>query len=357
MNTTTQITQDLKQFMAAKYKGTNSQIINTAMESSNMEKAIKAFIHMAGTQSLANTWHKTGQILIGKESTSQEEVEMATKPGYAFCLNLQEMTKAKTLPMGGFSIKDGKVSKAHSFTKQYSIKGTILEGLLQDKGSEHGLLAGKPSSYKEDGYNSDGESIFLDGPHSHEQVSQAIIKGVNANQGNALTMTASMIKALPLLKGLMEHQAIITKAAKKDAQTYISNQGEAKTAFLDMGSIPDQANNIAALEQLQADGKGYIQYKIDQRGRQYPIGTFNHFDKAIILMIMEDTGLAKEVLEKAGINQAKAIKAIQDLKAGNPKGCKIFYTRESYPLAGTDAGNAYISSFKLAAFVAAIILA
>jgi hypothetical protein len=74
-------------------------------------------------------------------------------------------------------------------------------------------------------------------------------------------------------------------------------------------------------------------------------------------MIMENHDLAEETLAKSGINKDKAIKAIHDLQAGNPKGCKLFYTRESHPLGGKKQGTAYISSFKMAAFMAAILLA
>jgi hypothetical protein len=95
----------------------------------------------------------------------------------------------------------------------------------------------------------------------------------------------------------------------------------------------------AELEKLQAGyefvdthGKAYIQYKLDDKGRQYPVGSFSHYNSGVLTAISKGTEKAIELIEKGGFSVNVAVKNVKKIIAGDPSGAGYFAKVEVFEL-------------------------
>ena len=93
-----------------------------------------------------------------------------------------------------------------------------------------------------------------------------------------------------------------------------------------VGSVTAHADAFAVIAE---NGKGYFRVALDPRGRQYAVGSVNHFDSGTLALFTGSDLFADEVVEKAkGFTLAKGLKALDSLAAGDITAAAAFFTKK-----------------------------
>jgi hypothetical protein len=108
--------------------------------------------------------------------------------------------------------------------------------------------------------------------------------------------------------------------------------------------------SLAEGYQFIADNdKAYIQYKLDDKGRQYPVGSFNHFDTGVLVNVTNNAELAHEVIEDGGFSVKVAVKNAAKIIAGDPTAAAYFAKVELFQDDDTIATQATLNTNALQA--------
>jgi hypothetical protein len=323
--------------------------------------AVAAFLNAVGMhRDLSHTWFSVGEALLGRRSASEDEVKQAARLGFVLCNRLAAYAGAVKVKQKDYTLANG-VASAY-WAKQYILKdGSPLRVFMEEvAAAKLGLQAEMPADYLPSGVTADGSSIFLSGKVG--PVGPVLVKGVNSVQKQAYTLKPVMLTASDVLEALLAAPSVVQKGALVNVQTVARMQqmrgkvakGSTLTQVEDL-PVTELKTLAAGLAFLKEHGKAYVTYRIDDRGRQYPVATFSHYSKPVLLLLLGMKDLANETLEKAGLSKAKAVEAVKAMTAGDVAKAKFFYVTET---GVTKTGKTvYASSFNVPTLAAALVLA
>ena len=333
--------------------------VNAAFSEDQAARGVKALARAIGGYSpIGQTYHDVGVSITGNGVGKKAAIESA-KVGHKFVIDYSAFDGvSKVSHKGGFSIKSGyvKLNLAGHFV---SGKDSRIAAIVEDvKPSGHGLRAEAFSDYNADGYNDEGQSIYNVGHHTADQVADITIKGVNAAQRNAYRVNGTIKAAADIFALLGKESGSVVKAAKHAATKRAndladSGKIERGSHIIDVELGDSFVRRYAEGTQFIVDnGQGFFRIHIDARGRQYAVGSFNHFDTAVLHLVAPSDHLAGKHLDDVGIKRDKAVASIEAFVTGKASALNVFFQREE---AKTRSGKYFIKyRFDFAAFTAAI---
>ena len=335
--------------------------LKQVLAADGLEPAVAAFMKAVGRRyDLSHTWFGVGEALLGKKSTSEDDVKLAAQLGFVLCNRLAAYAGAVKVKQKDYTLVNGKAFAYRP--KQYVLKDdSPLKAFMEEvAAAKLGLKAEMPADYLPSGLTADGSSIFLSGKTG--VVGSVLVNGVNAVQKQAYVLNPLMLTASDVLGSVLASAPAVKKGAlvlvQAAARKHVLRGAVAKgSTIVQVDDLPEtELKTLAAgLSFLKEHGKAFVTYRIDDRGRQYPVATFSHYSKPVLLMHYGMKELAEETLEKAGLSKAKAVEAVKALIAGDVVKAKFFYVAETGVTA--TGKTVYASSFSVPALVAALVLA
>jgi hypothetical protein len=291
-----------------------------------------------------------------------DSTKSAARLGFLFCDSFAEFDGLTTIPRS-LTVLDGGVAKS-GFWRSYMFgRDSRLANLPNSATlSDLGLASSPFSDYDSTGLNATGDSMFLDGRAVDGRVSLATVSGINAVQRQAYRANDAIRSAAVLFASLADAAAELSKLARTADTGYardLVRSGRLVKGNHALASEP--MSDVAA--RRYADGFGfianhgeaYVRYAVDRAARQYAVGSFSHFDPAVLSLVMDVPHLCEEHLEEAGLTVARAVDRVKRFASGDVRALSVFFVRET---GLTGSGVLVIRSrFDFVAFAAAIYFA
>ena len=325
------------------------------------EQFTAATIALAKSINIFNNLSKTYQA-VGKElegsGVGEEAALKAATAGFIFTSEFSKFSKLHKTNHKVFSI-EGKKGKYKTFTTLSAEKDSGLSKIITQQEDHYlGLSATPFSDYSSEGFNSEGEAYFLEGTVAKGQASEVNIKGINSAQKQAYKANKALELATEIFSKIEQQAALINKSGKEATQKHISRQIETgkiqpDQAILDFQELSDSQIKVflEGSKFITENKQAFIQYKADSRGRQYPVGSFNHYNTGVLVLLLDIPSKAEEKLEDLGISKEKAVKAVKDFSEGKASALNIFFNRKVASLAEKTLVQ---TSFSFSALAAAI---
>ena len=193
------------------------------------------------------------------------------------------------------------------------------------------------------------------------------VKSVNASQHIPYIMTPEFAAVAQAIKVIAENKDVVEKAVKVKAKADLNNlkkfnqvSSDSKSLVVDLPHyLIDSLNESYAF--FVEHEKVYVQYKIDDKAREYAVGPFSHFEPCVLLPLLCDVDECVNKLQKADVMSKnktsippKLLKAAQAIKNNDASAAKFFVKKEVCKLANSDASIVKFT-FKLSAMVAALV--
>ena len=351
---------DFTDFVRARKNGVTKYF--DGFTADDIQRATYAFARTIDAKfDTGNTALTVGNALRGVGLGDESETRASAKAGFIFINEFAGFDKITRVKTDSYSVTDG-VAKYNRGYRYIPGKRSRITSVLGSSGpSSIGLRAERFSDYGADGYNADGQSIYLRGKHRSEQVAASTIAGVNAVQGQSYDRNGTIDFAADVYAALAERLKGVNSAARKTARQYVTDliaDGNAEPGTInefEEASETKIAGLAAGTKFIVDNGRGYIRYAIDQRGRQYAVGTFNHFDTGVLIIVLETRHIAEEIVEDAGKTTERSVAALRDFLGGKDRALNYFFKREK---GVTRSGKVvYATRFDHSLFAAAITLA
>ena len=294
----------------------------------NIYSAICAFVNQVATFApKRDVYYKTGVALTG----SDEDYKAATRAGFKFCIQLAQFDHIVSVKKDGYTIDDNGVAAFRSYGQFiFTDASTLGLAVAEDKGF-HGIYAKPVSDYGYNGVNANGDYIF-NKVGCQSVVSQAAVNGVNAAQANGYASNDAIEAAAIVYKAIAANADVITKAVTKRSQKDVAKAGfKAKETAVVIANVSEGyvSAHAEAFGVIADNGHGYFRIGLDARGRQYAVGSVNHFGPGVLALVTQSDHFAEEVIEKAkGFTVTKALNAISKIRQGDISAASAFFTKE-----------------------------
>ena len=311
-------------------------------------------------ESLSRTYISAGRALNHGIAETAENAKIDSRSGFAFASELANFDGMVKIGRSDY-YRDSKTRKWVNGSRKTFVAGksSRVAALIRDNsGAGLGLSAVQFSDYGADGFNADGDSMFLSGTHRAENVSAVTVAGLNAVQSQTYRANDSLRAAVSIFAKLADSADAVTAAMRKTDSDYASDL--VRHGKIERGSHEIGTESVSALAaQRYSDGAAFIvdngsafvRYAIDKSGRQYAVGTFNHFDSAVLCLVIGSRSIASDKLEKIGLTVDDAVSRIRRFIAGDAKSLTAFAKRDTFVIGSKTVVR---SNFNFAAFAAAV---
>ena len=317
---------------------------------------------VASHRNISNGAFQVGAALQGSEVFDEAGAKEAARIGFIFANEFSEFDGIARLPRNTYAVENGVATYNRAYSFVLGDKSRLAKALGEGTLAATGLRAEPFSDYDATGYNAEGQSFYLKGKHSSAQVAASAIAGINAVQRQAYESNDAIRLAARAYAELSQRAKAVDKAGLVKEQNQGRNLVRAGKATKDSYVVDVQDISAAKVNGLAEgsrfiveNGRGYVRYAADARGRQYAVGTFNHFDTGVLALVLEARHIAEEIVEDAGTTVAKAVEALNSFLEGDDKGGAFFFRRAT----GVTRGGKTVvkADFDYKLFAAAITLA